>query len=91
MSSTVTLLTLEFFMAIVYQHIRLDTKEVFYIGIGKAIKRAFSKHDRNKYWCHIVNKVGYEAEIVHENLTWEEAQIEEIKLIARYGRMIRFR
>jgi hypothetical protein len=34
-------------MAIVYQHRRNDTNEVFYIGIGKEQKRAFIKSSRS--------------------------------------------
>ena len=35
-------------MAILYRHIRLDKNVPFYIGIGKDIKRAYSKSNRNK-------------------------------------------
>ena len=28
-------------MSLVYQHIRKDTGEVFYIGIGETLKRAY--------------------------------------------------
>jgi hypothetical protein len=31
----------------VYKHIRKDTNEVFYIGIGKTEKRAYNKICRN--------------------------------------------
>ena len=73
-------------MAYVYQHIRLDTNEVFYIGIGKNKCRAYSKSDRNKHWHHIVNKVGYSAQIIFEEITWEEAIVKEKELIEYYGR-----
>jgi len=46
-------------MAIVYRHIRKDTNEIFYIGIGKSIKRMISKNYRNKHWHNIVNKTEY--------------------------------
>lgn len=74
-------------MAIVYKHIRKDTNEVFYIGIGKTIKRAYSSANRNKYWHNIVNKCGYEVEIIKENLSKEEAIQMEIDLIKNYGRL----
>ena len=67
----------------VYRHIRLDTNVPFYIGKGLN-KRAFSKRDRNQYWHNIVNKYGYEVEIMLEGLTNENAIIKEkefIKLI----------
>ena len=74
-------------MAVVYQHIRLDTNEIFYIGIGKEIKRAFNKtNHRSKYWKNIINKTEYKIDILFDNLTWKEAcQIEQY-LIKYYGR-----
>jgi len=73
-------------MAIVYQHIRKDTNEVFYIGIGKTIARSKSKVGRNNYWYHIVDKVSYEIEIIHNNISWEEACELEKFYIKKYGR-----
>lgn len=73
-------------MATIYKHIRLDTNEVFYIGIGKQSNRAFSKQRRNKYWKSIVLKHGYKVEIIKEVNTWEEACKLEIELISKYGR-----
>ena len=55
---------------IVYQHIRLDTNTIFYIGIGKNLKRPYSKNYRNNYWHNVVNKAGYKVEILFENQTW---------------------
>jgi hypothetical protein len=73
-------------MAIVYQHRRLDTNEIFYIGIGKTIARSKSKAFRNRHWHHIVNKIGYIIEILHNNITWDEACELEINYIKQYGR-----
>jgi len=75
-------------MAIVYSHTRLDTQELFYIGIGKTEKRAYSKHARNKYWNHIVNKTEYQVKILYTDLTWKEACKKEIELINQYKRKI---
>jgi len=75
-------------MAIVYSHTRLDTQELFYVGIGKTEKRAYSKHSRNKYWNHIVNKTEYEVKILYRDLTWKEACKKEIELINQYKRKI---
>lgn len=69
----------------VYAHIRLDTNDVFYIGIGNS-KRPFLKSNRNKYWRNIANKTGYKIELLSSNLTWENAQESEIELIKIYGR-----
>jgi predicted GIY-YIG superfamily endonuclease len=73
-------------MAIVYQHKRLDTNEVFYVGIGKNINRAYSKHSRSKIWKDTIKNRKYSIEILFENLTWEEACIKEKELISKYGR-----
>lgn len=59
--------------------------DVFYIGIGKP-NRPFSKLDRNIWWSNIVNKFGYEVEIIKENLSWGEACILEKEYIKKYGR-----
>jgi len=73
-------------MAIVYAHIRKDTDQIFYIGIGKKKERAHSQAGRNKHWKCIVNKVGYEVVIFKEDVTWEEACNLEKSLIKEYGR-----
>lgn len=73
-------------MAVVYQHIRLDTNEIFYIGIGSEKRRAYSKYKRSQFWHNIVNKVGYAVEILYENIEWEKACEIEQKLISLHGR-----
>ena len=73
-------------MAIVYQHRRKDNNEIFYIGIGKTRRRAYSKEYRNNHWHNIVNKVGYDVDILIEGLTWDEACDKETELIKQYGR-----
>lgn len=72
-------------MTLIYKHIRKDTNEIFYIGIGSK-KRLYTKRDRNQHWHNIVNKAGYVVEIIQENLSWKDACIEEIKFIKKYGR-----
>ena len=74
------------YKTLVYRHRRLDTFEIFYIGIG-SIKRAYLKHGRNKHWNNIVNKTNYQVEIIAENLDWETACELEILLITQYGRV----
>jgi len=73
-------------MALIYQHRRKDTGEIFYVGIGSTKKRANIKSGRNKYWHNIVAKVEYVVEIIEENLTWENACKREVELIAKIGR-----
>lgn len=73
-------------MAVVYKHTRLDNNEVFYIGIGKTEKRAYSKHNRNKHWKNITNLIDYKVDIIKKDLSWEEASKLEIELIEIHGR-----
>jgi hypothetical protein len=81
----------------VYQHIRLDKNEIFYIGFGsKQFKisktfaseyhRAHSKHNRNIHWKNVTNLTDYKIEIIFESNIKQEALNEEIRLIALYGR-----
>lgn len=73
-------------MAYVYKHIRKDTNEVFYIGIGIRLSRVYSKYSRNKFWKNIVRRVGFEYEIIDSDMSWESACELEKKLIKHYGR-----
>jgi len=75
-------------MAYVYQHIRLDTNEIFYIGISKETNynRAYSKKFRNNHWHYLTEKYEYKVEILFDNLTIEEAIKKEQELIKFYGR-----
>ena len=73
-------------MAIVYQHIRLDTNEIFYIGVGATLKRAYSKTCRNSFWKAVTYKTSYKVEILHNDITYEEALLIEISLIESIGR-----
>ena len=74
----------------VYQHIRLDKNEPFYIGIGnkKNFQRAFEfrKDKRNQIWWKIYNKTTIKVEIICENLSKQEAATKEQELIKKYGR-----
>lgn len=72
-------------MACVYIHIRLDTDNIFYIGIGDS-SRPYQKHGRNNYWKNIINITEYEIKILSDNITWENAQEAEMELIKIYGR-----
>ena len=73
-------------MAYVYKHIRPDTNEVFYIGIGTKKNRINDNKSRNKFWKNIVKKYGIIREIIEDNLTWDEACIREKHWINFYGR-----
>lgn len=51
-------------MPVVYQHTRLDTNEIFYIGIGKKEDRAYTRHGRNEQWKTVVDSTEYKVDIV---------------------------
>lgn len=82
----------------IYIHIRLDTNEVFYVGIGTPCKtctnkenkyyyrRAYTKTGRNIFWKRTVNKTDWEYKILFDNLSLKEAETKEIELISKYGK-----
>jgi hypothetical protein len=76
-------------MAYVYEHIRKDTNEVFYVGIGSDSKysRAFYTHGRNYLWEEVIKKTSYEVKIIEINLDWDSACRIEKELIKKYGRI----
>jgi hypothetical protein len=75
-------------MAYVYRHIRKDTGECFYIGIGSDANyhRANTKSSRNTHWKNIVNSYGYTVDILLKDIEWNEAIAIEIYLIDKIGR-----
>lgn len=74
--------------AYVYQHRRIDTNEVFYVGIGTELnlKRAYDKKKRSTWWKNVVKKAGYTVDIIYKNISWKQACKYEINLISMYGR-----
>lgn len=73
-------------MAIVYKHTTLDTNEVFYIGVGTNISRAYQKAKRNRYWNNVVKKHGYKVDIIYKDISYELALQKERELVLLYGR-----
>jgi hypothetical protein len=75
-------------MAYLYRHIRLDTNQPFYVGIGSDIKhsRAYHKKGRSFSWKDIAYNFSYEVEIMLDDLSWKEACLKEIEFISLYGR-----
>jgi hypothetical protein len=67
----------------VYRHIRLDDQTPFYVGKGRR-HRAKSKRNRNNYWKSIVEKVGYEVELIQTDLTEQQALKKELEFIRLY-------
>jgi len=72
-------------MAVVYRHTH-DDGTIFYIGIGKRLKRAYTKDRRSPIWKYAVNKYGLNVEILHDDVPWNEACQIEMDLIKQYGR-----
>jgi len=79
-----------------YRHIRLDTNQVFYVGIGTKRKyyashvaeysRAHSRENRNNHWNRIVAKTDIRVEIIYETFDSIELINKEIEFISLYGR-----
>lgn len=67
----------------IYQHRRVDTNEVFYVGKGKG-NRCYQKHNRNRHWNNITEKTDYAVEILFDNLSEDIAHLVEIGLITKY-------
>jgi hypothetical protein len=85
-------------MHYLYRHIRLDTNQPFYIGIGTITNKKFktitsnysranSKTQRSKYWNYIVNKTNYEVEILFESNDYDFIKQKEKEFIKLYGRV----
>jgi hypothetical protein len=70
-------------MFYVYEHIRLDTNTVFYVGKGKG-RRCFECRRRNPHWKRIVSKAGgFDVRIVVDGIDEEFAFLAEQELIAK--------
>ena len=71
----------------VYEHIRKDTDQVFYVGKGQG-NRAFDKNNRSPEWNKIVSEIEYKIKIVQDNMEEKDAYALENQLIFEYGFMI---
>lgn len=70
-----------------YFHLNPTTNEIFYVGISSNQQRPNNFNERNPIWKRYVKKYGKPiVEIIHSNLTKEEACELEIKYIKQYGR-----
>jgi hypothetical protein len=70
-------------MFYVYEHIRLDTNAVFYVGKGKG-RRCFEARRRNQHWKRVVAKAGgFDVCIVVDKIDEELAFLAEQELIAK--------
>lgn len=71
----------------VYEHIRLDTNQVFYVGKGKG-NRSTRHYGRNKHWHNIVNKCGFEVRYIAKDIDEELSLLveqERIDQLRRFG------
>jgi hypothetical protein len=71
----------------VYEHRRLDTGAVFYVGKGSG-RRAKARDGRNDYWKKLVKNYGYSIHILYEGLSESDANVLEQNIISAYGRDI---
>jgi hypothetical protein len=71
---------------VVYLHVKKDTKDVFYVGIGSK-RRAYSTNKRNSIWNNYYNKYGRDVIIVNKGLSYEDAIAIESELIHTFGRL----
>lgn len=67
----------------VYQHVKADNGEVFYVGKGMG-RRAYDSYHRSKYWKNIVAKHGVNVEFVKVNITEPESLELEISTIEKF-------
>jgi hypothetical protein len=79
----------------VYSHLRLDTNEIFYIGIGakynnsKDYSRSKQKgRYRSKFWNNITSKTEYSINIIFESDDHDQIKNKEKELIKFYGKKI---
>lgn len=78
-----------------YIHTRLDTGNVFYVGVGtkyrseKDYSRSKTINDRNVIWKRIKNKTEYTISILFESNDYDFIKSKEIELIKKYGQIIR--
>jgi hypothetical protein len=87
-------------MHYLYRHIRLDTNQVFYIGVGTKTRqntfltiksefyRAYDFKKRNIVWKRIAAKTEIKVEIVFESDDLVFIQQKEKEFICLYGRII---
>jgi hypothetical protein len=86
-------------MHYLYKHIRLDTNDIFYIGVGTKTRqntfltiksefyRAYDFKKRNEIWKRITAKTKIRVEILFESDDLSFIQQKEKELISIYGRL----
>ena len=78
-----------------YRHVRLDTNDVFYVGIGTKsnndyLKGTFGRAEtysgHNQFWNSVVAKTKYYVDILIQSDSREFIEQKEIEFISIYGR-----
>jgi len=72
-------------MALVYIHMKPNTRDIYYVGIGIDPKRPYRRTKRNPYWTRTYNKYGLVVDIVAKDISLEEAKEMEKFLIDSIG------
>lgn len=72
-------------MAVVYIHMKPNTRDIFYVGIGNDIKRAYRNEGRNDHWTKVYNKYGKVVDIIAQDISLDAAKEMEKHLIASIG------
>lgn len=73
-------------MAVVYAHMKKDSREIYYIGIGNNIKRAYHTGCRSEIWKRHYRKYGLIVDILCSDVDLKTAKEVEMFLIAHYGK-----
>jgi hypothetical protein len=60
-------------------------REVFYVGIGNDVKRAFRNEGRNEHWTKVFKKYGKIVDIISDNISLDAAKEMEKHLIKSFG------
>jgi hypothetical protein len=73
-------------MAVVYAHMKKDSREIYYIGIGNDVKRAYHTGCRSELWKRYYKKHGLIVDILCSDIDISSAKEVEKFLIAHYGK-----
>ena len=73
-------------MAVVYAHMKKDSREIYYIGIGNDVKRAYHTGCRSELWKKYYRKYGLIVDILCSDIDIPTAKEVEKFLIAQYGK-----
>ena len=78
-------------MAAVYNHIRKDNGQIFWVGICKQSRidtRPSATRGKNAVWKRIVKETDYEVVIKHSGISMKSAKRIEIKDIKKHGKIL---